>query len=119
MKILSFLKRFNWFLILPAFLLTFLGLLSIYSISSGRGDFLNFKKQIIFLFLSLFLIVFLSFFDLRFLKRNSYFVLILYFLITTAACWSRTKCCPGLNFTFKAIFSNFLQEIFEINLASL
>ncbi len=80
MKILSFLKRFNWFLILPAFLLTFLGLLSIYSISSGRGDFLNFKKQIIFLFLSLFLIVFLSFFDLRFLKRNSYFVLILYFL---------------------------------------
>lgn len=79
MKFLSFLKKLNWFLILPASFLTFLGLLSIYSTSLGKGDFFNFKKQIIFFLFSLFLVIFLSFFDLRFLKRNSYFVLILYF----------------------------------------
>ena len=79
MKFLGFLKRFNWFLVFPAFLLTFLGLLSIYSTSLGKEDFFNFKKQIIFFLLSLFLVIFLNFFDLRFLKRNSYFVLILYF----------------------------------------
>ena len=80
MKFLSFLKRFNWFLIVPACFLTFLGLISIYSVSSGNKDFFNFKKQIIFFIFSLLLVLFLNFFDLRFLKRNSYFILILYFL---------------------------------------
>jgi len=46
----------------------------------GRGDFFNFKKQLIFFLLALFLLIILNFLDLRFLKRNSYFVLILYFL---------------------------------------
>ena len=80
MRILNFLKKFNWSLILPAFLLTFLGLLSIYSISLERGDFFNFKKQLIFFILSVSLLVVLNFLDFRFLKKNSYFVLILYFV---------------------------------------
>lgn len=65
---------------MPAFLLTCLGLLSIYSSSLGEGDFFNFKKQIVFFALGIFLVIFLSFFDLRFLRTNSYLVLTLYFL---------------------------------------
>lgn len=80
MRILTHFKKIDWWLILPAFLLTCLGLLSIYSSSLGEGDFFNFKKQIAFFGLAIFLVIFLSFFDLRFLKTNSYFVLILYFL---------------------------------------
>ena len=78
MKFLNFQKRINWFLILPALGLTLFGLLSIYSSSFGKGDFLNFKKQILFFVFSLLLVIFFSFLDLRFLKRNSYFILILY-----------------------------------------
>ncbi len=80
MKSLSFFKKIDWWLILPAFLLTCLGLLSIYSSSISGGDFFNFKKQIVFFALAIFLVIFLSFLDLRFLKTNSYLVLSLYFL---------------------------------------
>jgi len=84
MKFFNFFKKIDWFLILPAFLLSCLGLLSIYSSSLGEGNFLNFKKQIIFFAISIFLVFFLSFFDLRFLKTNSYLVLTLYFLSLTS-----------------------------------
>ena len=80
MNFLTHFKKFDWFLILPAFFLTLLGLLSIYSSSLMAGDFFSFKKQIIFFAVSIFLVIFLSFFDLRFLKTNSYLVLTLYFL---------------------------------------
>lgn len=73
-------KKIDWWLILPAFLLTSLGLLSIYGVSLSKGDFFNFKKQIVFFILAIFLVIFLSFLDLRFLKTNSYLVLTLYFL---------------------------------------
>ncbi|RLC39632.1 MAG: hypothetical protein DRH33_02380, partial [Candidatus Nealsonbacteria bacterium] len=79
MKIFSCLKKLKWNLIIPAFFLTTLGLLSIYS-SSLSSDFLIFKKQIIFFAISIALLIFLSFFDFRFLKTNSYLVLSLYFL---------------------------------------
>ena len=65
---------------MPAFLLTCLGLLSIYSSSISGGDFFNFKKQIVFFALAIFLVIFLSFVNLRFLKTNSHLVLTLYFL---------------------------------------
>ncbi len=80
MKSLSFFKKIDWWLILPAFLLTCLGLLSIYSSSVSGGDFFNFKKQIVFFALAIFLVIFLSFVNLRFFKTNSYLVLTLYFL---------------------------------------
>jgi rod shape determining protein RodA len=80
MRLPSFFKNLDWVLIAPAIFLTSLGLLSIYSSSISQGDFLNFKKQIIFFAVSILLMLFLSFFDLRFLKTNSYLVLSLYFL---------------------------------------
>jgi rod shape determining protein RodA len=76
----KFFKKIDWPLISPAIFLTLLGLLSIYSSSLGRGEFLSFEKQIIFFVVSFFLAIFLNFFDLRFLKTNSYLVLSLYFL---------------------------------------
>jgi len=80
MKIISHFKKFNWFLVIPAIFLTILGLISIYSSSLSDGDFSNFKKQIIFFLFSIILVIFLSFFDLRFLKVNSYLVFSLYIL---------------------------------------
>ena len=74
------LKKLDWILIGSALLLTGIGLLSIYSSSLGRGDFLNFKKQIIFLGFALFLMFLFSFFDWRGLRENPYLILILYFL---------------------------------------
>ncbi|MBU2579210.1 rod shape-determining protein RodA [Patescibacteria group bacterium] len=80
MNFLKFLKNFNWPLILPAFALTLFGLLSIYSFSSAQGNFFYFKKQLIFFAFSVFLVILLNFFDLKFLKHNSYFIFALYFL---------------------------------------
>lgn len=72
-----FLKKLDWILIVTSILLVGLGLVSIYS--SSRGNFLNFKKQLIFFGIGFFLMIFISFFDWRFLKENPYFILILYF----------------------------------------
>jgi len=55
-------------------------LLSIYSSSLGKGDFLNFKKQIIFFGIGIFLMFLISFFDWRELRENPYLILILYSL---------------------------------------
>ena len=78
--ILIHLKRLDWVLIVSTLFLVGIGLFSIYSSSLGRGDFLNFKKQIIFLGLALFLMFLFSFFDWRGLRENPYLILILYFL---------------------------------------
>ena len=74
------LKKLDWILIVAAILLVGFGLLSIYSSSSGKGDFLNFKKQVIFFGIGFFLMVSLSFFDWRELREAPYLVLILYLL---------------------------------------
>ncbi|MBZ9578077.1 rod shape-determining protein RodA [Patescibacteria group bacterium] len=73
-------KKLDWLLIISVLLLVGIGLLSIYSISLGKGDFLNFKKQIIFLGIGFILMLFLSSFDWRALRENPYFILVLYFL---------------------------------------
>jgi rod shape determining protein RodA len=44
----------------------------------GRGDFLNFKKQVIFLFFSLFLMFLFSFLNWRVFRDNPYLILTLY-----------------------------------------
>ncbi len=80
MLFLSRLKKFDWILIITAILLVSIGLLSIYSSSLDRGNFFNFRKQIVFLGVGFFLMFLISFFDLRILKDNSYLILILYFL---------------------------------------
>jgi len=73
-------KKLDWILIVTVVLLVGIGLLSIYSSSIGKGDFLNFKKQIIFFGGGFFLMLTLSFFDWRELKENPYLILILYLL---------------------------------------
>ncbi len=76
----SHLKKIDWLLISLAVFLTSTGLLGIYNICSQGGNFLNFKKQIVFFILGLFLIILLSFFDYRVLRTNSYLVLGLYII---------------------------------------
>jgi rod shape determining protein RodA len=65
-------------MIVSALLLVGIGLLSIYS--SSRGNFLNFKKQIIFFVIGFFLMILISFFDWRILKENPYLILFFYFI---------------------------------------
>jgi len=74
------LKKLDWILIISAFLLVSIGLLSIYSSSLARGDFLNFKKQLIFFGIGIVLMLFFSFFDWRIFRENTYLILILYLL---------------------------------------
>ncbi len=73
-------KKLDWFLIVIVLLLVGMGILSIYSSSISRKDFLNFKKQLIFLGVGLFLMFTLSFFDWRLLREDPHLILILYFL---------------------------------------
>ncbi len=75
--LLIHLKKLDWILIVAALLLVGIGLLSIYSSSPDNGDFLNFKKQIIFLGIGFFLMFLLSFFDWRQLREDPYLIFIL------------------------------------------
>ena len=79
-------KKLDWILIISALLLVGIGLLSIYSSSLRGGDFLSFKKQITFLGIGIFLMLWASFWDWRALKNDPYLILILYFfcLLTLA-----------------------------------
>jgi len=79
-SILLHFRKLDWPLILAAFLLTLLGILSIYSSSFRDGNFLNFKKQIIFLLIGIFLMFMVSFFDYRIFKNNPYLILIFYLI---------------------------------------
>jgi len=74
------LRKLDWILIIVAILLVGFGLLSIYSSSLGKGDFLNFKKQIIFFGIGIILMILISFFDWRMLREDPHLILILYFL---------------------------------------
>jgi len=77
-------KKLDWVLMGSAMGLVLIGLLSIYSSSIGRGNFLDFQKQSIFFILGLIIAIGLSFVNWRILKRDSYFILILYFLCILA-----------------------------------
>jgi len=78
-KIVEHLKKIDWVLILVAVSLVCFGLISIYSASFFRDDFLNFKKQALFLVIGLLLMFATSFFDWRVLRDNPYLVLAFYF----------------------------------------
>jgi rod shape determining protein RodA len=77
-------KKIDYILIISVLLLTGFGLLSIYSFSISGGDFLNFKKQIIFLIIGIILMFLLTFFDWRAFQQNPYLILILYFICLIA-----------------------------------
>jgi len=74
------LRKLDWTLIIVAILLVGIGLLSIYSSSLGKGDFLNVQKQIIFFGIGFGLMLLISFFDWRILKEDPYLILASYFL---------------------------------------
>jgi len=71
-------KKLDWILTACTLFLVLIGILSIYSSSFFRGSFLNFKKQSIFLIISFFLMILLSFFDWRALQENPRLILIIY-----------------------------------------
>ncbi len=83
-SIINHIKKIDWILAGATLILTLFGLLSLYSSSLGRGDFTNFYKQIVFLGTGFLLMILISFFDWRFLKNDSY-ILILFYLIGTLA----------------------------------
>lgn len=71
-------RRLDRVLIITTFLLIGLGLLSLYSSSIERADFLNFQKQVIFAVVALCLLFVFSLMDWRVFRNNPYLVLILY-----------------------------------------
>ena len=73
-------KKLDWILIISSLLLVGFGLLSIYSSSLGRGDFSNFKKQLIFFGIGILIMFLFSFFDWRYLREDPYLILIIYFI---------------------------------------
>jgi rod shape determining protein RodA len=75
----SHIKKLDWGIIISATLLVAFGLSAIYSSSLAKNDFLNLYKQIVFFAIGFALMVFISFFDYRILKNNSYLILIFYF----------------------------------------
>jgi len=79
-SVFSHFKKLDWTLIIIVFLLIGIGLVSIYSSSFGRDNFLNFKKQIIFILIGFLLMLLISFFDWRILRADPYLILVLYFL---------------------------------------
>ncbi|MEK7482276.1 MAG: FtsW/RodA/SpoVE family cell cycle protein [Patescibacteria group bacterium] len=81
---ISHFKKLDWWLILPVIILSAAGLAAIYSSSAGTGDFGNFKKQIIFLVIGVFLMFAASFIDWRIFTANRYIVLVLYFFCVLA-----------------------------------
>ena len=78
-------RRLDWLLLTSVLLLISFGLLSLYSSSIERADFLNFQKQAIFAVIALFLLFLFSFVDWRILRNDPYLILALYVL-----------CCLGL-----------------------
>lgn len=75
------LKKIDWILALSALLITALGLISICFSSQSENTFILFKKQVLFLIFGLFLMIIGAlFFDLPFLKQNSFLIFSFYIL---------------------------------------
>ena len=77
---LNHIKKLDWIMIVCLLLLVGIGLSSIYSSSVGEQNFLNFKKQIIFLIIGFSLMILVSLFDWRNLRDDPYLILFFYFL---------------------------------------
>ncbi len=73
-------RKLDWPMIICSVLLAGIGLVALYSSSLRKGDFFNFKKQIIFFVVGLILMFIISFFNYRILRNNPYLILILYFI---------------------------------------
>ncbi|MEK7503370.1 MAG: FtsW/RodA/SpoVE family cell cycle protein [Patescibacteria group bacterium] len=74
------LKRLDWPIIVCSILLIAIGLLSLYSSSLDKADFLNFKKQIVFALAGIALVFLVSLMDWRILRNQPYLITILYII---------------------------------------
>ncbi|OGZ24405.1 MAG: hypothetical protein A2896_01200 [Candidatus Nealsonbacteria bacterium RIFCSPLOWO2_01_FULL_43_32] len=74
------LKRLDWPIVIGTVLLIGIGLLSLYSSSLSKADFLNFQKQLVFAAIGLLLMFVFSLMDWRLLRNDPYLVFILYVL---------------------------------------
>ena len=77
---LFYFRRIDWILTISVLLLATLGLLMIYSIGSGRGSFVFFKRQVFFLVGGLALMFLMSLVDWRIFRDSPYLILGLYFI---------------------------------------
>ncbi|MBL7156290.1 MAG: rod shape-determining protein RodA [Candidatus Pacebacteria bacterium] len=77
---LNNIKKMDWGLNALAVLMSLIGIIGIYSASFFEQDFLDFKKQIIFLIIGFCLMIILSFFDWKIFRSDSYLILALYIL---------------------------------------
>ncbi|MGB9598451.1 MAG: FtsW/RodA/SpoVE family cell cycle protein, partial [Minisyncoccales bacterium] len=80
MKFFSFFQKIDFWVLFPLVFLSFLGLLTIYSIGFSKNNLLNFKKQIVFFLIGFSLMIVLSFFDWEIFKKKSLLFLFFYFL---------------------------------------
>lgn len=118
-KIINHLKKLDLVLIFIPIFLVSLGLVAIYSSSFYKKDFLNFKKQIFFLIIGLFLMVLISFFDWRILRTNKFLVYSLYFfsLFLLSLLYFFGKTTRGAKIWYKlGIFSFDPIEILKLSL---
>lgn len=65
MGFIVFLKRIDWILVVVAMLLVLIGLMSIYSLTQGESSYVQFKKQVIFLAVSLAIMGIIAYIDFR------------------------------------------------------
>lgn len=72
-------KKFDWIMMITVLFLVGIGLISLYSASLKEGDFIHFKKQLIFLGIGVFLCWIMSLGDYRIFKTNPFFLLAFYF----------------------------------------
>ena len=77
MKFSNLLKSIDWPLVIPAFLLTLMGLLAIFGSVDGS---LYFKKQILFFIIAVVAMILMANLEIRSLKSNSYLLLVLYLI---------------------------------------
>jgi rod shape determining protein RodA len=78
MDLISYFKKLDWMIIIPAILLVCFGLVAIWSTCVAKNNFGNFEKQIIFFVVGFAAMVFVSLFDYRVWKNNSYLILAFY-----------------------------------------
>jgi len=79
-KMINYFKKIDWIIVVSSVFLTLFGLLSIYSSSLARGNFLTFKKQIFFLLLGLVLMFVFALIDWRDIYSNLFLILAFYFI---------------------------------------
>ena len=103
------LRRLDWTAIGASLALALIGLLSIYSSSVGKGDFLNFKKQLVFFVTGFLLMIIVSSFNWRALREDSYLIVFLYAfcLILLGGLFIFAKAIRGVKSWYDLGFFNF------------